>query len=91
MQNLKTALSTTETVVVEPRVQPVVFSLVLVSEQSAQEGTILLKVRYMTIFFDIAASCNKVSFSVRYHVHLTTPPFPYYLRQSCADVPGNAT
>ena len=44
---IPTTPSTTETVAVEPPVQPVVFSLVMVSEQFAKEGTILLKVRYM--------------------------------------------
>ena len=43
----RTAPSTTENVFVEPPpVQPVVFSLIMISEQSAQEGVILLKVHY---------------------------------------------
>ena len=40
-----TSPSKTDTVIVKPPVQPVVFSLVMVSEQSAKEGVILLKVR----------------------------------------------
>ena len=49
--------SKTETVIVKPPVQPVVFSLVMVSEQSAREGVILLKVHYIAFYFNIAASC----------------------------------
>ena len=84
----RTAPSTTETVVVEPPVQPVVFALVMYSESSAKEGAVLLKVSHLA--FIIAALCNKASFSVRYHVHFTTPPFPYCLRRSRADVPGDS-
>ena len=47
----KTAPPTTETVVVKPLVQPVVFSLLMISEQSAQEGVILLKVLHMAFLF----------------------------------------
>ena len=45
----QTAPSTAGNVFVEPPpVQPVVFSLIMISEQSAQEGVILLKVHHST-------------------------------------------
>ena len=40
----RTAPPTTKTVIVEPPVQPVVFSLVMYSESSAKEGAVFLKV-----------------------------------------------
>ena len=56
------APSPTETVVIAPPLEPVVFSLIMVSESAADEGTFLLKVSYWTFLFrNIEASCNKVS------------------------------
>jgi hypothetical protein len=44
----QTAPPTTKTMIVEPPVQPVVFSLVMYSETSAMEGAVLLKVLHLT-------------------------------------------
>jgi hypothetical protein len=53
----RTAPPTTETVVVEPPVQPVVLSLVMYSESSAKEGAVLLKVSYLVfIYFNFAGT-----------------------------------
>ena len=41
-----TAPPTIETVFVEPPVEPVVFSLIMISEQSAKESTVLIKVHH---------------------------------------------
>ena len=59
----QTAPSTTETVVIAPPVEPVVFSLIMISESAADEGTFLLKVSYWTFLVrNIAASCKKSLF-----------------------------
>ena len=50
------------TVVVEPSVQSVIFSLVMFSEQSAKEGVVLLKVHHLAFYFNIVASRNRASF-----------------------------
>ena len=43
----RTAPPTTETLVVKPPVQPVVFSLLMYSESAAMEGAVLMKVFYL--------------------------------------------
>lgn len=87
----QTAPPTTKTMIVEPPVQPVVFALIMYSEVSAVEGAVLLKVLNSTsLFLDPLSCVTQPSSSVRYHVHLTTPPFSHRLRRSGAGLPGEA-
>jgi len=72
----------TVTVEVERQLEPVVFALLMFSENSAKEGAILLKVPAFPpeFFFSIQIGLNnKSSRLVRDNVHQSTPPFPHRL------------
>lgn len=72
----------TVTVEVERQLEPVVFALLMFSENSAKEGAILLKVPAFPLefFFSIQIGLNnKSSRLVRDNVHQSTPPFPHRL------------